>query len=75
MSTLSMWTVYKNPKDYPGKYVARLFEVDGKGARPTGSIIIMDELDDLRDILAFDMHLTPLNRNDGDDPVIVETWL
>jgi len=72
---LAMWTVYKHPKDYPNDYVARRFEVDARGPRPTESIIISETLETLRDVLAFEMHLTPLDRNEGDDPVIVETWL
>lgn len=70
-----MWTVYKNPADYPGKFVARRFDVDGSGARPTSSIIIMDDLGKLRDVLCFEMHLTCLMRSPGDEPQIVETWL
>ncbi|HET9538090.1 MAG TPA: hypothetical protein VFP43_22545 [Mesorhizobium sp.] len=75
MTTLRMWTVYDHPKDYPDCYVARMFEVDAEGPRATGSIIIMESLERLRDTLAFEMHLTPMKRNPEDDPVIVETWL
>jgi len=73
--TLAMWTVYDHPTDYPDKYVARRFDVARDGARPTESIIIMDNLDRLRDMLAFEMHLTCLPRSPHDDPKIVETWL
>jgi len=73
--SLAMWTVYKHPKDYPNNYVARRFDVDADGPKASNSVIIMDDLDDLRDILAFQMHLVCLSRNEGDDPVIVETWL
>ena len=75
MTSLAMWTVYNNPTDYPGKFVARRFDVDGNGPRPSASIIVMDDLDKLRDVLAFEMHLTCLTRNEGDEPQIVETWL
>jgi hypothetical protein len=75
MTGLAMWTVYENPKDYPGKFVARRFDVDADGPKPSASVIIMDDLDDLRDILAHQMHLVCLTRNEEDDPVIVETWL
>jgi hypothetical protein len=73
--TLAMWTVYRHPKDYPDKYVARRFDVDAGGARPSASIIITPDLTTLRNILQFEMHLTNLPRNEGDDPVIVETWV
>lgn len=72
---LSMWTVYDHPTDYPDKFVARRFEVDANGPRPTESIIIAPNLDLLRDILGMEMHLTPLPRSAGDDAKIVETWI
>ena len=75
MTSLAMWTVYDNPKDYPGKFVARRFEVDATGPKPTASIIVMDDLDALRDVLCYEMHLTCLCRNAEDEPQIVETWL
>lgn len=75
-STLAMWTVYKHPSDYPDKYVARQFVVSGgEGPTATHSIVIMDDLEALRDFLRSDLHLTRLMRNEEDDPVIVETWL
>jgi hypothetical protein len=75
MSTLAMWTVYDNPKDYPGKFVARRFDVDASGPKPSASIIIAEDLDTLRDILQFEFGLVKLMRSPGDEPQIVETWL
>lgn len=75
MTALAMWTVYDSPTDYPGKVVARRFDVDASGPKPSASIIIMDDLDKLREMLAFELNLTCLTRNEGDDPKIVETWL
>jgi hypothetical protein len=75
MTALAMWTVYKHPKDYPDVFVARRFDVDAEGPKPSSSVIVAEDLDTLRDILAFQMHLTCLSRNAEDDPVIVETWL
>lgn len=72
---LAMWTVYKNPADYLDKFVARRFEVDADGPVATASIIIHDNLDELRDILCFELHLSCLARNPEDEPQIVETWL
>jgi hypothetical protein len=73
MTTLAMWTVYKNPTDYPDKFVARRFDVDA--AKASASIIVMDDLDKLRDVLQFEMGLAKLMRSPGDAPQIVETWL
>jgi hypothetical protein len=73
---LTMWTVYKHPSDYPDKYVARQFiVVGGVGPKATHSIMVAEDLEALRDVLAFEMHLVCLMRNEEDDPVIVETWL
>jgi hypothetical protein len=71
---LRMWTVYRHPRDYPDKYVARLFEIDADGPRVTGSIVIADGLERLQDEM-MQMGLVKLMRNAEDDPVIVETWL
>jgi hypothetical protein len=75
MTSLAMWTVYDNPRDYPGKYVARRFDVDASGPKPSASIIVMDDLEKLRDVLQFEMGLVKLMRSPGDEPQIVETWL
>jgi hypothetical protein len=70
-----MWTVYDHPKDYPHCFVARRFDVDATGAHASDSIIIAPTLEVLRDVLAFEMNLTPLARSPEDDAKIVETWL
>ena len=75
MATLTMWTVYENQNDYPDKFVARRFEVDASGPVPTASVIICDDLDQLRDMLFSELHLTCLARDPNDEPQIVETWL
>ena len=76
MSTLAMWTVYNNPKDYPGKFVARRFDVEGSGAKPSASIIIMDSLPALRNVLAGIRNAPQPHRSSSpeDDAKIVETW-
>jgi len=74
MTTLQMWTVYDHPRDFPTEYVARMFEVDAAGARPTAMVLASISLDLLRDELAA-RGLTPLTRSPDDDPKIVEVWL
>ena len=61
-----MWTVYASPSDYPDKYVARRFDVDASGATPSASVIVMDDLKELRDVLQFEMGLVCLTRSTGD---------
>jgi hypothetical protein len=65
-----IWTVYKQPRDYPNSYVARLWH----GEKPTDSIVVAPDLESLRELLA-EMNLTPIPRWADDDPCIVEVWL
>jgi hypothetical protein len=71
---LSMWVVYDHPTDYPTEYVARRHEVVAGGSRPTNEAMASRDLDMLRDELAG-RGLVMLQRMDGDDPKIMETWL
>lgn len=59
--------VYKNPKDY------RVWE----GARnlPTNTLIKRETLQEIRKDIKAAGFTTRLTRTEGEDPVIVETWL
>ena len=71
MNTLSLWTVYDHPTDYPDSYVARRFEVPGG---PTDDVLETETLEALR--AEFERRgLVCLPRASGDDPRIIETWL
>lgn len=72
---MGMWTIYKHPDDYPKSYVAKLFVVGDDGIRPTGSIIIAENLEAVRDIMIAEFHLVCLGRMQNDDPAIVEVWI
>jgi hypothetical protein len=74
-ASMAIWTVYDHPTDYPDKFVARRFDIDANGPRPSASIIITADLAMLRDILCHKLHLVCLTRSPEDDPKIVETWL
>jgi hypothetical protein len=71
---ISIWTVYRYPKDYPDKFVARMHIANKQGSQPTENIIISQDLEIVQRIL-LDMGLTRLERNEEDDPVIIESWL
>ena len=71
---LSMWTVYERPTDYACGFVARRFEVTGKGPTPTQMTLKCLELEPIRERLAR-AGLIRLARNEEDEPQIVETWL
>lgn len=68
---VSIWTVYGNPSDYPGKFVARKFI----GETMTNEMLVFDDLERLRDVMQFEFGLVKLMRHPTDDPVILETWL
>lgn len=61
--------VYNSPKDYPGKYVARLWDIHKK---PTKFVVIKNTLNEIRRSLPTQMTRLPPDRRD--DPVLVETW-
>lgn len=71
---LAIWTVYADPTDYPGKFVARRFDVTKDGPVPSDNVIIVPTLGMVRHILD-EMHLTRMARHPDDDPKIVECWL
>lgn len=72
--TLSGWTIYSNPRDYPGQFVARRWFV------PTGGVVMAsndmfvgDSLNELRELLP--PGLVNIGRMPGDEPQIVEVWI
>ena len=65
--------VYKKPKDYPDAYVARVWE--GAGNLPTNTLIKRETLQEIRKDIKAAGFTTRLTRTEGEDPVIVETWL
>ena len=61
--------IYDNPIDYPGKYVARLWDTQ----TPTNLVATADSLEELRKSKPPEMMI--MQRHPEDDPKIVETWL
>lgn len=71
-----LWTVYFNPRDFPGKYVARRFVLNN----PTADHVVSDDIDAVRDWIAAQCFkhggaMVQMNRSAGDDPTIVEVWM
>lgn len=71
--TLSLWTVYEKPADFPNHYVARRFEVQGIQHSATNDHIVADSLGSLRNMLPQGLRCIP--RFPQDDPHIVEVWI
>ena len=70
MSTVPIITVYKNPKDYPKKHIARLWDINNK---PTHYVVVADTLEDVRKLVPKNMTCIP--PSEKDDPVIVEVYI
>ena len=62
--------VYDNPKDYPGKFIARLWDI---GKKPTRFVMVKGGLEDIRKNIPSGMVRLP--PSPLDDPILVETWL
>lgn len=76
MSDMQMWTVYDHPLDYPNEYVARLWlSIPGQPDPVwTAHTVACVELERLREFMT-ECGLTRIPRSEGDDPVIIETWM
>jgi len=78
MDSLSIFTVYRNPRDYPGSFVVRRFEVtaDGCTQRAPLPLVVTDTLDEAR-AAVHRAHpgAVCMARSDGDEPQIVESWI
>ncbi len=74
---LSIWTIYNNPNDSPGKYVARRYEID----QATPDHFEDNDISTVRawiytEALKFGQgEPFCLPRLHNDDPVIVESWV
>jgi hypothetical protein len=62
--------VYNSPSDFPGKYVARLWDIN---KRATAYAMVADTLEEIR--AGIPVTMTRLGPSAMDDPIIVETWL
>ena len=66
---LPIIVIYKHPSDYPDHYVARLWDVD----RPTKYMSLAYTLEGARK--SIPARSSKFNRQAGDVPTIVETWI
>ena len=69
-TTFPIITIFNSPTDYPGKYVARVFDV----GRPTNLAAVADTYEELLEAIPTGQMLR-MERAPNDDPVIVETWV
>lgn len=72
LDCLPMVTIYDRPSDYPDGFMGRMF-LTGRVELPT-QITVTGSLKDIQEKL-MEVGMTPLPRDEGDDPKIVETWI
>ncbi|MDO4275894.1 MAG: hypothetical protein Q4D16_19680 [Eubacteriales bacterium] len=66
-----MYAVYYNTFDYPGKYVARLYDVD----KPTNIVIIKDTIEEMQEYFDQKTPFIYFRRGAGDVPELVGVWV
>jgi hypothetical protein len=71
---LLMYTIYRNPRDFPGEFVARVHAIGRQGVQARPELFARGfTLAQVRARLPGG--LFNIGREPADDPVIVETWL
>ena len=70
---LEIWTVYKNPKDFPNDFVTRRTLITPGHVVMEDQVFLAKSLKDVRE------HIPPdkirVERSIDDDPVIIEVWI
>jgi hypothetical protein len=72
-NVLNVYTVYRQPKDYPDGYVIRRHKVDKEGSAPTSEAAFGATLEEVRTHLPWGLYR--IDRDPSDDPCIVESWI
>ncbi len=74
---LTMWAIYENPADYPGKFVARELQVSaGKVVARADPLIVCSTLQQARKAIVGDRRdLLNVGRSEFDHASVVEVWL
>lgn len=75
----AVWTVYKRPLDWPDGYIARMHISGSSGTSPTDlGLKTVSTSEQELDLLRFILRksgLSCLDRDDGDEPQILESWI
>lgn len=65
--------VYRHPRDYPNKYVCRIW--DFSKMQPTPVCMVRETLEEIRKELRCSIFCAKIMRLEEDDQCIVETWI
>jgi len=69
-AALTIWTVYKHPRDYPTSWVLRAHDVPGG---PRVECMVCNSLEEARACVPFGLVRIPRDRND--EAQVYESWL
>jgi hypothetical protein len=73
---MRMYTVYRNPRDFPGKIVARGFMITEEVTPDPEPLYVGTELREARRrIISEAPDAEMVHRHPDDDPVVEEIWL
>jgi len=70
---MSQYVIYNNPRDYPGKYVMRRWDIRAGEMIATDNMELAETLEEIRGKVPPGLYC--LERFEDDDPCIVEVWL
>lgn len=71
---LSIWTITKSPRDFPGLFVARRHIAHAGATAATEDVYSSHAIEPLRAMFR-EQGLVLIPRHATDDPVIVESWI
>jgi hypothetical protein len=72
-SPLFGWTIYERPRDHPGGYVVRRWEIRDGDVIPDATARYAPTLAHARSLVPPGLAL--VRREPDDDPAVLETWL
>jgi len=70
---MQQWVIYRHPRDYPDKYVARLWGVWQGEIVATDEMALAETLQQIRRMIPPGLYC--LGRFEDDDPCILEVWI
>ena len=73
MSELAIYTIYENPKDYPGLFVVRRWEIMPGSVQVSRWVRTALTINQARALLPYGVVCLP--RNTEDDPSLVGSWI
>lgn len=68
---IAVIAVYESPEDYPGKYVARVFDVD----MPTNVVMVRDTLEEIQGDIRKNTAKEFFRRGKEDVPCMIGAWI